>query len=46
MKWLGELPLVEEILVVNPQISWTRKLSGMFEYVWEDLGSHLDGQGT
>ena len=46
MEWLEELLLIEEMLVENPLISRTRNLSGMFEYVQEDLGSHSDGQGT
>ena len=40
MEGLEELPLVGEILVENPLISWTCNLSGMFEYIWEGLGSH------
>ena len=46
MEGLDELPVVEEMLVDNPQICRTRNLSRMFEYVREGLGSHSDGQGT
>ena len=46
MEELEELPLIGEVLVENSLISRTRNLSGMFEYVWKGLGSHLDGQGT
>ena len=46
MEGLEELLLVGKTLVENPLISRTWNLSGMFEYIQEGLGSHLDGQGT
>ena len=46
MEGLEELLIIGETLVENLLISRTQNLSGMFEYVWEGLGSNSDGQGT